>query len=334
MNQKCIYFSLILILVGLLWCCAGFFVVSGSVFADDEPTETPTVTTYTIQYLDNNTPLLEPDTNVFVFPHELKTITETKEGYTFNGWYFTNTEGGYLVPDEQEKFWLTEAQAQKYAVVVDGVNEVKIFASWKLDEFTLTYIYTGIEYGSAVSATGFENLNNKVTVSTTLDLSKSEYQPRCAGHQFVGWFSDSECTKELKTLENVTSNMTLYGKFKELDYRVSFDESLKIESIRFRSGIDYAYDYTDSIGVKHEGKLTGIIPVKEGYTFSGWYTTADCKEGTRVGKFYIFSTPVTLYAKWTKTPSPIWLYASLGACVLIAGGFAWWYFANKRKFTN
>lgn len=69
-----------------------------------------------------------------------------------------------------------------------------------------------------------------------------------------------------------------------------------------------------------EGATVGVpetAPVREGYSFAGWYSDSECTE------VYNFSAPVensiTLYAKWEKneTPLSMWIIYAVAAPVVI-----------------
>lgn len=330
-KQKYFYLSLIIACVSL--CCVfwGFFVTNKTVFAESEDGGTE-ITQYNITYLDSKagTSSLVTTNPTIVrvedFPVVLENPTETTAGYVFGYWGFNISAS--LPQTSDEKFELTLSDAELYS---DASGNITIYAYWDLIEYSLKFEYSGVEYGAPTDPTGFED-SAKVTAETDIDLTKSEYKAKCLGHQFVGWYSDNTYTTEITRLTNVTKDITLYGKFSKLNYCITFaDETLGYDDIPFRSGIDYPYDYTDSLKIKHDGLLQGKIPTKDGYSFEGWYTSPDCNNASILSRFQPLTSPVTLYAKWVKKPSPIWLYASLGACGLIAGGFVWWYFTSKRK---
>lgn len=77
--------------------------------------------------------------------------------------------------------------------------------------------------------------------------------------------------------------------------------------------VTFKYNYEDKgvyvVGLVAEGETVGVptTPEREGYTFDGWYTTADCS--TEYDFAAAVTAPLTLYAKWTAAevvpePSP------------------------------
>lgn len=77
--------------------------------------------------------------------------------------------------------------------------------------------------------------------------------------------------------------------------------------------VTFKYNYEDKgvyvVGLVTEGETVGApaAPEREGYTFDGWYTSADCS--TEYDFAAAVTAPLTLYAKWTAAevvpePSP------------------------------
>ena len=117
--------------------------------------------------------------------------------------------------------------------------------------------------------------------------AKEPSDPSEEGYTFAGWYGDSDCTKPYDFSTPVTKNTTLYAKWDEIRYTVSFDLDGKgtIAPQSVKQG-ETAKKPTD--------------PSAEGYTFVGWYVD-DIP--------YVFSTPVTkditIYAKWEKVVPPV-----------------------------
>lgn len=111
--------------------------------------------------------------------------------------------------------------------------------------------------------------------------------PKKDGFTFAGWYSDSALTTEYDFAAPVSSDLTIYAKW--------IDNILC--SITFEtfggSGIDTRYVESGTKITKPED------PVKDGYSFKGWYVNANCTVA------YDFETAVTenitLYASWDKS---------------------------------
>ena len=63
------------------------------------------------------------------------------------------------------------------------------------------------------------------------------------------------------------------------------------------SVMSFEYDYTSASMVKHNGELGSLAtPVRDGYTFVGWFTEAT--GGTQVTEDTIITDDIVLYAHW------------------------------------
>lgn len=117
--------------------------------------------------------------------------------------------------------------------------------------------------------------------------------PTRSGYTFAGWYAD----KALKTPFDLrlmpAANTTVYAKWTANSYEVTFH-------------VNGGNAWTDKEGTatvkfgSAYGKLP--VPVRDGYSFQGWYTTATCDTGTEVtAKTAVAKAAAhTLYAKWHK----------------------------------
>ena len=103
--------------------------------------------------------------------------------------------------------------------------------------------------GSAVSDMTIEGNQTNVTLPS----------PTKEGYEFVGWYTDMRLSKPWDG--SVSSDLTLYAKWKAVQYSLTFEtnggEPIESLSLKFRDNI---------------GRLP--VPVKEGYTFGGWFLDA------------------------------------------------------------
>lgn len=164
-------------------------------------------------------------------------------------------------------------------------------ASWDADNFdniqgdmTVNAVYTLVEYKITYNLSGgINNEANKAsyTVNDRIEL----YDPSREGYDFDGWFTDSNFTNQITEIPlNTAQDITLYAKWSFLlgkSLLVSFDSC---------GGTPI-----DSIEV---GYLAHIMkpndPVKDGYTFDGWYLN----EEKWLFAAYTVSYDITLTAKW------------------------------------
>jgi len=115
------------------------------------------------------------------------------------------------------------------------------------------------------------------------DTAEEPEEPTKEGYTFNGWYTDEDLTEEYDFSKVVASDMTLYAKWEEITYTVSFDSNggseVDSETINYNESATKPED-----------------PTKEGYIFKGWYIDSDLTTE------YDFDTIVTenmiLYAKW------------------------------------
>ncbi|MCF0260371.1 MAG: InlB B-repeat-containing protein, partial [Erysipelotrichaceae bacterium] len=77
-----------------------------------------------------------------------------------------------------------------------------LYAGWKPQEFTLTF--------SAGQGSGIAPVT--VIYNETVDLRN--YTPVRRGYTFAGWYTDCSCSQKAENQITLTSNVTLYAKWK------------------------------------------------------------------------------------------------------------------------
>ena len=122
-----------------------------------------------------------------------------------------------------------------------------------------------------------------VTEGETLTLPAA---PSREGYTFTGWYRDETLADLWDQGDPVTAHMSLYAGWEKNTYLVTFAGSLLPTA---------SVAYGDKIVKPND-------PLKQGYTFAGWYADADFAAA------WDFNTPVTantvLYAKWRKAAPP------------------------------
>lgn len=236
--------------------------------------------------------------------------TTTKAGFVFDGWY---RDAGLTQP-----FTSTD-------VVTSNMT---LYAKWKENTCTVTFDSKG---GSPVPSSSVQKGTTYMTMPA---------DPTKADATFVGWYKDEDCTIPFDRSEAINSDMTLYAKWRQNTYSVTyvvpnffdtylrFDHTFTLNSgnrvISINNG-DIAYKPVNTNGVNERGVYTDLASymtfdsasrswtVKEipqvGYTdphpayllkFYGWY------KDPAYTIPYDFTEPVTenitLYAKTDKIP--------------------------------
>ncbi|WP_042374473.1 InlB B-repeat-containing protein [Neobacillus jeddahensis] len=180
-----------------------------------------------------------------------------KIGYTFVGW---NTKADGTGID----------YTPGNSINMDAGN-ISLFARWEKKQYTVSFDANG---GNPVA-------------SETVKYQEKTVQPALPtkeGYTFAGWYSDANHTALYDFDMPVTLDITLYADWTINQYEVSYDTG---------GGSNIA-----SENVKYNEKATQPeAPIKEGYTFAGWYS-----DEARTN-LYDFNESVKaatkLYAKWT-----------------------------------
>ena len=225
----------------------------------------------------------------------------TREGYTFDGWYWHADYSGYT--DEQKA-------ADKVDFSQPVQSDVNIYAQWTKNadqnEIDVLYAANGGQF-----ATG-ETFQQGVTDSD--GMMRQPAEPTREGYTFDGWYwvSDlSGLTDEQKDLNKVDFSQSVAGK----EHVTVFAQWTKNQEQndhavmyvanggQFATGETFQQGVTDSDGMMRQP----AAPTREGYTFDGWYWHADYSGYTdeqKAADKVDFSQPVqsdvNIYAQWTK----------------------------------
>ena len=225
----------------------------------------------------------------------------TREGYTFDGWYWHADYSGYT--DEQKA-------ADKVDFSQPVQSDVNIYAQWTKNadqnEIDVLYAANGGQF-----ATG-ETFQQGLTDSD--GMMRQPMAPTREGYTFDGWYwvSDlSDLTDEQKDLNKVDFSQSVAGK----DHVTMFAQWTKNQEQndhavmyvanggQFATGETFQQGLTDSDGMMRQP----MTPTREGYTFAGWYWHADYSGYTdeqKAADKVDFSQPVqsdvNIYAQWTK----------------------------------
>lgn len=199
-------------------------------------------------------------------------VTPTKSGSTFGGWYKDST--------------LKTAFNYESPITEDTV----VYAAWNEGSTPAAYSVTfNTDGGSEVPA---QNIMSGYKAAKPADPTKS-------GFTFAGWYSNSALTIPFDFSTAITKDTTIYAKWtvaaEPVTYTVIFNTN--------------GGNFIASQSVKSgEKAVKPADPVKEGFTFGGWYKDSEFKT------VFDFNAPITeptmVYAKWndpsapTPTPTP------------------------------
>ncbi len=224
-----------------------------------------TPTKYVINYedtIDEN-----PNASEFSIETIVEFVPAIRYGYTFVGWYSDTTLENTITSTE-------------------GIYEnISVYAKWQINTYTISYEANGGVHTN--TATSYD-AENKVDFTAA---TKENYN-------FLGWYLEETFETLVTSTEGVYDNITLYAKYKGYEFDVALDANggifNDIHKITYMSNgsvyCEKSYGINDLIEY--------IIPVREGYAFSGWYLDEEYTQ--ELDWTENLSTDVILYAKWIK----------------------------------
>ena len=178
----------------------------------------------------------------------------SRTGYTFGGWY-TDSDCRY-----------------SFNFNTPITSDITLYAKWTIKTYTVTFKSEGSVYRTST-------VNYNSTVSEPSD-------PVREGYEFGGWYTNSSCTSPFSFSTRIASNTTLYAKWTESSFTVSFDsnEGSSVPNQIVQAG---------------STAIPPSNPTLDGYVFDCW-----CSDPQLENPFS-FSTEITsditLYARWIET---------------------------------
>jgi len=192
-----------------------------------------------------------------------------RDGFTFTGW-FTNAAGGVQV---------------KSTDTVKLTGDQWLYARWKPKAGSKNYVVTFDRVGGTMP-----------TVAETKNVTYGEAYgdlPTLVreGYTFKGWYTARTGGKKVTATTKVTTakNHTLYARWsKNASITVTFNPN---------SG---KVDTTSKIVMQKAAYGSLPVPVREGYTFAGWYTSKSGGSKVTAETTVKVTKNQTLYAHWSK----------------------------------
>lgn len=205
----------------------------------------------------------------------------TRKGYEFQG-------------------WASESGAQTGTANLGKLDK-------DLDDETLVYyaawkaVTGGVKFDANTGT--FASGATSVTVNATFDqpIAKPEQEPSKVGHTFLGWAATPGATEALESLGNLTevidpaNPLTFYAVWEKETYigKISFDAN---------GGAFEDSDTVKAIDITFGDAIVApATPVRTGYVFKGWATSATALAGTTdLGALNtdLTDTSITYYAVW------------------------------------
>lgn len=169
----------------------------------------------------------------------------------------------------------------------------------------ILFIFMGSWYHTAVAlASDSESVDKALTVSFNANGGKevTEILTVTAGsaygklptttrehYKFLGWYTFPSAGSKISETDIVRKTQTLYAHWKGEECTIT---------LKANGGILENNKVTVYYGSKYGNQLP--IPVKENYTFSGWYTTAGAGDQVTAQSIFNKDSKKTLYAHWMK----------------------------------
>lgn len=210
------------------------------------------------------------------------TMTElpqpTRSNYSFEGWY---TDAACTDGNE-------------FSLDAEITGDVQLYAKWIGDprELTLSIQAEGTPEGGTGEVVEHGPIDvrygDKLIREDLEKAAKLEARP---GYTLNGWYTDAEKTEENKwdfESDTITDNLTLYSYWTRDIYTIHF-ETFEGDTVNNIEDVESYYGYT--IGEPEK-------PVREHYTFGGWYADADRTEENKWDFANKITGSMTLYAKW------------------------------------
>ncbi len=207
----------------------------------------------------------------------------SKSGYTFKGWSLTNstTETNVIL------------SASELTDLMNNTVEAKTVYAIYADTFTVKYDgnATGV---TNVPASEDHDAGASVTVSTTIPVRD--------GYTFAGWNTSADGSGTNYTGNSTftmpSNDVTLYAQWKAVPAKYSVVYDGNATGVTNLPG---SAQYTEGA----TATVSTTVPVRDGYTFAGWNTSADGSGTNYTGNstFTMPSNDVTLYAQWKVIPA-------------------------------
>ncbi|MBR5515476.1 MAG: InlB B-repeat-containing protein, partial [Clostridia bacterium] len=199
-----------------------------------------------------------------------KLYNPTKVGYTFGGWYTSAdcTTGK-----------VTALAATTYT------DDITLYAKWTANKYAIAYKDYNAKALSGKLSAGYPTYHYYDT-ETVLPV------PVKTGYNFMGWYEDKLCEGECVTVIDAKNTVakTFYAKWEAQTYTITYitgEDDAAAVSLE-----DAPATHT------YNTKTVLVNPVREGYTFLGWYTTDTFKTKVTYLSKTGYTADITLYAKW------------------------------------
>lgn len=192
----------------------------------------------------------------------------SREGFQFKGWYTDPT---------------AETEQLKTDTIISA-DKTRYYAHWVKDEYTVSFNLNGGD--------GTPPADIKVQYGQPYPALPTASQ---ANHVFDGWYTQAAGGYQVTTSTTVSiaADHTLYAHWRGAEYEITLDkndeqpDAVRLSTHKVAAGGSY-------------GSLAKLpTPVRDGYTFAGWYKAPDGNDRVTDSTPVLETTPHTLYAHWS-----------------------------------
>ena len=195
-----------------------------------------------------------------------------KTGYTFKGWNIKADGTGASYTNASE---------------VDLQTNLTLYAQWKVHKYTIKYDANG---GTGTMA------DQVVNYDASVQLRNNTFTKE--GYKFVGWLYNGELYSNRHQIVNLTATDGA-----ELVFTAAW-MGLDTYSITYNANTTDSVTNMPALTTKVVGetvKIASSIPLRNGYTFAGWYDNKDATGSVyEANSNYSLNADLVLYAKWIK----------------------------------
>ena len=222
---------------------------------------------YTVTYNLNGGSVVNPNASVITYGTTLTLLAPSREGYTFDGWEVTSGS----------------ANVTNNSVALTAAGDISLRAKWTVKSFNINFDLNG---GS----------RNVLPVTCTyISCTLPDETPVKTGFEFDGWMYNEAVYDAGDSITLDASGLiTFVAKWVNADvYKIKYD----LNGGTFDGAPVTTFIVGDSFALTE--------PDKKGYTFDGWYDSADRKIENVSGR----NTDISVKAKWNAISYNVYLHA-------------------------
>lgn len=131
------------------------------------------------------------------------------------------------------------------------------------------------------------NGSNKKQAYFVVNESITLRTPIKRGYQFLGWFEDSNLTQSFTRIKMPRANLEVFAKWQPIHFTITYE----LNNGQFETTPKTTYTIEDS--------FIFLQPIRNGYTFSGWYSSESLSDDSIYSSVNIGTIgSLSLFAKW------------------------------------